>query len=152
MKSRSYFRKQRTDRSQSDLITSASKTVCALVARNERAATLSYFPRRASRRALVLTGSADLMLKKDKFSALAQCDDWIHLAGAPRGKIARNQCDCQEHKRRSDEARQDHVITACPLSVWVKQFTRRSPRQNRRHAAQSLRNVSRTGLRPDFFL
>ena len=46
----------------------------------------------------------DLMLKNGEFSALVQCDDWIHLAGAPRGKIARKQCDCQEHKRRSDEA------------------------------------------------
>ena len=38
------------------------------------------------------------------------------------------------------------------LSVWAKPSTWHSPRQNRRHATQSFRSVSRTGLCPDFFL
>ncbi len=45
-----------------------------------------------------------------------------------------------------------HVLMACPLSVWAKQSTWHSARRNRRHATRSFRNVSRTGLCPDFFL
>ena len=44
------------------------------------------------------------------------------------------------------------VLTAYPLSFWAKQSMWHSPRQNRRHATRSFRNVSRTGLYPDFFL
>ena len=41
---------------------------------------------------------------------------------------------------------------AYPLSVWAKPSTWHSARRNRRHATRSFRNVSRTGLCPDFFL
>jgi NAD(P)-dependent dehydrogenase (short-subunit alcohol dehydrogenase family) len=45
-----------------------------------------------------------------------------------------------------------HVLTAYPLSVWAKPSIWHSARQNLRHATQSFRNVSRTGLCSDFFL
>jgi len=45
-----------------------------------------------------------------------------------------------------------HVPMAYPLSVWAKPSTWHSARRNRRHATRSFRNVSRTGLCPDFFL
>jgi type I restriction enzyme, R subunit len=44
------------------------------------------------------------------------------------------------------------VFAGNPLRVWAKPSTWRSARRNRRHATQSFRNVSRTGLCPDFFL
>jgi NAD(P)-dependent dehydrogenase (short-subunit alcohol dehydrogenase family) len=43
------------------------------------------------------------------------------------------------------------VLTAYLPSVWAKQSMWHSPRQNRRHATRSFRNVSRTGLCRDFF-
>ena len=41
------------------------------------------------------------MLKNGEFSALVQCDEWIHLAGAPRGKIARRERDERQQARNS---------------------------------------------------
>src|SRR6266446_587192 len=73
----------------------------------------------------------DLMLKNGEFSALVQCDDWIHLAGAPRGKIARKQCDCQEHKRRPYEA----GGIACANAV--EELRQSAPKQNREHQPDS---------------
>src|ERR1700722_5113990 len=43
-------------------------------------------------------------------------------------------------------------VRACLRRVWGKPSMWHSARQNRRHAMQSLSNVSRTGLCPDFFL
>src|SRR5260370_207519 len=71
------------------------------------------------------------MLKDGEFSALVQCDEWIHLAGAPRGKIARKQCYCQEHKRRSGEAGR----IACTNAV--EELRQSAPKQNREQQPDS---------------
>src|SRR5260370_26809014 len=45
------------------------------------------------------------MLMYGEFSALVECDEWIHLARTSRGKIARDQRHSQENKRCSCEPR-----------------------------------------------
>src|SRR5258708_2849734 len=77
------------------------------------------------------TWRCDLMLKNGEFTALVQCDEWIHLAAAPRGKIARNQCNCQEHKRCSGEAGR----IACANAV--EELRQSAPKQNREHQPES---------------
>src|SRR5580700_8312946 len=43
------------------------------------------------------------LLKNGEFSALVECDEWIHLTRSSCWKIARDHCDSQENERRSDK-------------------------------------------------